>query len=197
MIGANIDSETLKKLVDESFAGAAEGGSIASPASKYYGGETRLEGNGHGPQTVFIGFGTTTTTSSAELATLSAYLSTTPSVKWAKGLSPVAKGIPEGSTVQSVYLPYSDASLFGLLVQAETPEGVKEAGKVAVEALRNAAKGLEAKELGGAVRRAKLAKASAVEGREGLVNVLGSKVSVVHFFFGSCCADGLVDLRWC
>ncbi|KAF9446857.1 LuxS/MPP-like metallohydrolase [Macrolepiota fuliginosa MF-IS2] len=175
VIGTNIDSSTLNKLVEQSFTAAtAAEGSTAAPASKYFGGETRLEGSG-GPQTLFIGFGAEGAPS-AELAALAAHLSTQPSVKWSKSLSPIATAIPEGAQVQSVYLPYSDASLFGLLVQAESVGGVKEAAKVAVEALRNAAKGLKEEEVKGAVARAKFAAASGVESREGLVNVLGAKI---------------------
>lgn len=176
VIGTNIDSSTLNKLVEQSFAGAsiAEGAAI-SPASKYFGGETRLDGH-EGPQTVFIGFGTTGG-HSAEIAALVAHLSTTPSIKWSKGLSPIAAAIPGGANVQGVYLPYTDASLFGLLVQAETATAVKEAGKVAVQALKKVAQGLKEEELKGAVARAKFAAASGVESREGLVNALGAKVS--------------------
>lgn len=185
VIGTNIDSSTLTKLVDASFAGAssAAGASSSSPASKYYGGESRLDGTGEGLQTVFIGFGTASS-SSAELATLAAHLSTAPSVKWSKGLSPIVAGIPEGVQVQSVYMPYSDASLFGFVVQGGTAEGVKEASKAAVAALKNAAKGLKEEELKSAVAKAKFAAASGVELKEGLIDVLASKVGLTFFFLG-------------
>lgn len=178
VIGTNIEAGTLTKLVDASFGGVGgEAGTKNDVASKYFGGETRIQAS-EGPQTVFIGFGTTSSGSSAEIAALAAHLSTTPSIKWSQGLSPIVQaGIPEGTLVQTVYLPYSDASLFGLLVQGETSEGVKGAGKVAVQALKNAAKGLGQKELEAAVKKAKFGAASQVERREGLVDVLGSKVS--------------------
>lgn len=168
----------MTKLVDASFAAAAEGAVSTPAASKYFGGETRLEGT-EGLQTVFIGFGTAGSAPSAELATLAAHLSTAPAVKWSKGLSPITAAAPAGARVQSVYLPYSDASLFGFLVQAETAEDVTEAGKIAAEALKNAAKGLKEEQLKAAVAKAKFAAASEIESREGLVNVLGSKVSSV------------------
>jgi ubiquinol-cytochrome c reductase core subunit 2 len=80
--------------------------------------------------------------------------------------------------VQSVYLPYSDATLFGLLVQGTTAAGVTEAGKAAVKALKSAAAtgGVKGEELKKAVAKAKFAAASAIDGRDGLVSVLGSKV---------------------
>ncbi|KAH9476831.1 Cytochrome b-c1 complex subunit 2, mitochondrial [Psilocybe cubensis] len=172
VIGTGIDQATLSNLVEKSLAKAAAGTSASSPATKYFGGETRLDGHG-GPQTVFVGFGTTGAPS-AELATLAAHLSTTPSVKWSQGISPISS-LPKGTSVQPVYLPYSDASLFGLLVQGTTIEGVKEAGKAAVAALKAAAKGISADELKSAVSKAKFAAASAVDTREGLVTALGSK----------------------
>jgi len=177
VIGTNIDPAKLNKLVESSFAGvaAASQGTLNAPASKYFGGETRLEGS-EGLQTVFIGFGTAGNASSGEIAALAAHLSTTPSIKWSKSLSPIAAGIPEGASVQSVYLPYTDASLFGLLVQAKTTTGVKEAGKVAVEALKKAAKGLSQEELKAAVSRAKFAAVNSTESREGLVNALGARI---------------------
>lgn len=78
--------------------------------------------------------------------------------------------------MQPVYLPYSDATLFGLLVQGSTPASVKDAGKTAVAALKAAAKGIKAEELKSAVAKAKFAAATSLDTREGLINVLGSKV---------------------
>jgi hypothetical protein len=49
--------------------------------------------------------------------------------------------------VLTVYLPNSDATLFGLLVQVSTLASVKEAGKVAVSALKAAAHGIKEEEL--------------------------------------------------
>ncbi|KIM37896.1 hypothetical protein M413DRAFT_448163 [Hebeloma cylindrosporum] len=163
VIGTGIDPATLTGLVEKAFEKASSNSSPSAPASKYFGGETRLAGNG-GPQTVFIGFGTTGAPSS-ELAALSAHLSPTPSVKWSKGLSPFSS-LPEGTSVQPVYLPYSDATLFGLL----------EAGKAAVAALKAAAQGIKAEELKSAVAKAKFAAAANVDTREGLINALGSKI---------------------
>jgi len=178
VVGTGIDTATLTGLVEKAFEKAASSSTPSAPASKYFGGETRLEGNG-GPQTVFIGFGTTGAPSS-ELAALSAYLSPTPSVKWSKGLSPFSS-LPEGTSVQPVYLPYSDATLFGLLVQGSTPANVKEAGKTAVAALKAAAQGIKPEELKSAVAKAKFTAATTVDTREGLISVLGSKVWFLNY----------------
>ncbi|KAF8170779.1 Metalloenzyme, LuxS/M16 peptidase-like protein [Pholiota molesta] len=173
VIGTGIDQATLSELVQKAFAKAKAAAPTSAPASKYFGGETRLTGNG-GPQTVFIGFGTAGP-SSPELATLAAHLSPTPSVKWSKGTSPLT-AVPEGTSAIPVHLAYSDATLFGLLVQGSTVEGVKEAGKIAVSALKAAAQGIKAEELTSAKAKAKFAAASAVDTREGLVSALGSKI---------------------
>jgi len=73
-------------------------------------------------------------------------------------------------------LPYSDATLFGVLVQGSTAAGAKEASKVAVAALKAAAKGLKPEELASAVAKARFAAANAIESREGLANVFASKL---------------------
>jgi len=178
VVGTNIEAAALNKLVDASFADVgAVNEVIETPASHYFGGETRLEAAHDGLQTVFIGFGTTNVSTSAELATLAAHMSTTSSVKWARGLSPIVQAIPEGTSVQSMYLPYSDAGLFGLVVSGRTVEGVKEAGKVAVEALKKSTKELTENELKSALAKAKFGAASAMEGREGLIRDLGAKVT--------------------
>ncbi|EAU87908.1 ubiquinol-cytochrome C reductase complex core protein 2 [Coprinopsis cinerea okayama7 len=174
VIGTGIEQGTLSALVEKAFANAANAPAPSTPATTYYGGENRAQVSG-GPQTVFIGFGQSGAPS-AELATLAAHLSPSPSVKWSKGVSPLAAAIPEGASVQSVYLPYTDASLVGLLVQAPTAAGVKEAGKAAVQALKSAAAGVEQEQLASAVAKARFAAASAVDSRQGLTATLGPKV---------------------
>ena len=84
--------------------------------------------------------------------------------------------------MQPVYLPYSDATLFGLLVQGSTPASVKEAGKTAVATLKAAAQGIKAEELKSAVAKAKFNAATTADTREGLINVLGSKVWLLDYF---------------
>lgn len=176
VVGTGIHQSTLSKLVEQSFTLANASSVVSSPASKYFGGETRLEGHG-GPQTVFIGFGSTDADSTG-LAALAAYLSPSPSVKWSQGLSPLSS-LPEGTSVQTVYLPYSDATLFGLLVQGSSPASVKEAGKLVVSAIKAAAQGIKEEELKSAISKAKFAAANATDTREGIVALLSSSVRLV------------------
>ncbi|RPD67902.1 hypothetical protein L226DRAFT_576862 [Lentinus tigrinus ALCF2SS1-7] len=108
-----------------------------------------------------------------ELAVLASHLDPTPSVKWSQGTSPIAASVHAGTSVQPVLLPYSDASLFGLLVQGQTTTDVKTAAKAAVDALKTAGSP-KGEELQKAVAKAKFSAASAFDVRDGLVSTVGS-----------------------
>jgi ubiquinol-cytochrome c reductase core subunit 2 len=172
VLGTGIDQTTLSKLVDKTLSSTPSAPALSSSPSTYFGGETRLESNG-GLESIFIGYGVAGPSDPA-IAALSAHLSPTPALKWSKGLSPLSD-MPLGTSVQSVYLPYSDATLFGLLVQGTTTAGVKDAGKLAVKALKEAG-GIKAEELKKALAKAKFAAASSVDCRDGIINILGPKV---------------------
>ncbi|KAJ7733256.1 Metalloenzyme, LuxS/M16 peptidase-like protein [Mycena maculata] len=173
VLGTGISQSTLSSLV----AAALErrtAEAVTPPTtttSGYFGGESRLETHGT-PQTIFIGFGAPGTPA-PELAALAAYLDPNPAVKWSRGSSPMLQS-PETS-VQAVYLPYSDAALVGLLIQGPSVEGVRAASKAAVAALKGTA-GVKAEELKAAVSKAKFRMASTADARAGVVEVLGSKV---------------------
>lgn len=172
VLGTGIDQDTLSSLVNSAFSNVLSSSTVSSSPSKYFGGETRLQSAG--PQTVFIGYGITGAPS-AEIAALAAYLSPNPSIKWSKGLSPLSS-LPEGASAQTVYLPYSDATLFGLLVQGSTAAIVTEASKIVVASLKAIAQGIKAEEFKSAIAKAKFTAANAFENREGLVNAIGSRV---------------------
>ncbi|OJA20781.1 hypothetical protein AZE42_07017 [Rhizopogon vesiculosus] len=174
VLGTGIDSTALTQLVEKALAGASIGSSaVESKPSTYFGGETRVESHG-GPETLFIGFGAAGPADPA-LAILSAHLSPQSSVKWSQGLSPISGAIPQGTSVQSVLMPYSDATLFGLLVQGPSAEGVKEAAKVATKALKEST-GLKGDALKMAAAKAKFAAASSLDGRDGIFSTLSTKV---------------------
>jgi ubiquinol-cytochrome c reductase core subunit 2 len=171
VLGTGIDSAVLSKLVEKNLKGhTSSTKATSSPASRYFGGETRVLSQGHGHPTIFIGYGTTGA-SSTELATLAAYLDPTPSLKWSQGSSPLAS-LPGGATAQVVYQPYSDAALFGIVIQAPTEAALKEAGQKAVAGLKN----LKGAEVHKAVGKAKFAAASALDARDGLASTLGPQL---------------------
>ncbi|KIJ18112.1 hypothetical protein PAXINDRAFT_9197 [Paxillus involutus ATCC 200175] len=165
VVGTGIDSAGLAALVDKALAGASlpTNTPLSSSPSKYFGGSTRIDSH-EGPETVFIGFGTTTP--SPALSVLSAHIAPSQSLKYPTAARP-------STTTTPVHLPYSDAVLTGVLVQGPDAKSVKEAAKAVVDKLKTP---LSAEELKIAVARAKFGAATTVEGREGLMDALGSKV---------------------
>jgi ubiquinol-cytochrome c reductase core subunit 2 len=183
VLGTGISQDTLARLVQKHLSPAPEALASTTTTTIYHGGETRVsfsEHSDHTLHTIFIGFGVAGP-SSPELSVLQAHLSPTASVKWSVGTSPLSTTLPAGTSVQPVLLPYSDATLFGLLVQGKTPEGVTEAGKAAAKAFKDAASssGIKAQDLKKAVAKAKFLAADAAEGREGLVSTFGPSVRQV------------------
>lgn len=172
VLGTGISQDALTKLVEKSLTSLSASATPSTSPSSYFGGETRVDAHG-ATETVFLGFGTAGSPA-PELAVLAAHLDPQPSVKWSEGTSPIT-GIPLGASVKSVYLPYSDATLFGLLVQGQTAEDVKAAGKAAVAALKDASN-IKAEDVKKAVAKAKFTAANSLDSRSGLVSVLGSKV---------------------
>ncbi|KAF8602225.1 LuxS/MPP-like metallohydrolase [Ceratobasidium sp. AG-I] len=169
VIGTGVDQAKLSQLVEKHFAGLPAGSATsAGGATQYFGGETRVASNGGG-QAVFVGFGAPG--ASPELAALHAHLNATPSVKWTEGTSPLA-----GIGATPVYIPYSDAALFGVLVSGPTAPEVAQNVKAAVAALKKVASGLSGEDAKKAVAKAKFAAASALEAREGLVAALAPEV---------------------
>ncbi|KAH8092173.1 Metalloenzyme, LuxS/M16 peptidase-like protein [Cristinia sonorae] len=173
VLGTGISQETLSKLVEKSLAKLASTSEVSSTPSSYFGGETRIDSH-EGPQTVFIGFGATGAPA-AELAVLAAHLSPQPSLKWSQGLSPISASIPPTASVKTVLLPYSDATLFGFVVQGETAKDVKTAASAAIAALKEVGS-IKPEDLKKAVAKAKFAAASSIEGRIGFASTLGAKV---------------------
>jgi ubiquinol-cytochrome c reductase core subunit 2 len=176
VLGSGIDQTTLSSLVSKHLASLGEASSQSTTPTKYFGGQNRRELHG-GPQTIFIGYGVAGAPS-AELAVLAQYLNPAPSIKWAAGTSPLSSAIPAGTAVQSVILPYSDATLFGLLVQSESVEGAKTASEAVVKALKEVgtSSGIKAEDVKKAVAKAKFAAASATETRDGFVSTFGPQV---------------------
>lgn len=173
VVGTGIDSARLAGLVDQAFAATPlpSGTSLLpSPASKYFGGSTRIASH-TGGQTLFIGFGSTTP--SAALSVLTAHLAPTPALKW--------PSIPSSSTTLTpVYLPYSDAALFGVVIHAPHTGDVRVAAKTVIEKLK---KPLGAEELKAAVAHAKFSAAAALESRNGVAAALGKNVGPTHCCF--------------
>ncbi|KAB5593745.1 Ubiquinol-cytochrome C reductase complex core protein [Ceratobasidium theobromae] len=170
VIGTGIDHAKLSKLVEKHLSGLApSASSTKAGSSQYFGGETRVGAHGHG-HAAFIGFGAPGGVS-PDLAVLHAHLDATPALKWTHGLSPLA-----GTSAEPVYLEYSDAALFGVLVKGETADQVGKNAKAAVAALKKAAAGLSKEDATRAIAKAKFAAAASVEGRQGLAASVAPEV---------------------
>jgi ubiquinol-cytochrome c reductase core subunit 2 len=191
VFSTGIEPSKLSKLVEKSLGSLSSSGGTASgaTASKYFGGESRVLIESHGPQTIFIGYGASGP-ATPELAVLAAHLSATPAVKWSEGEASVFSNLPKGATIQTVLLPYSDATLFGFLVQAPNSETVTQAGKAVVSALKEASTSIKAEALKKAVAKAKFTAATALDTRQGMIDAIslqmltGSKASVESAFSG-------------
>lgn len=174
VIGSGIQDATLTQLVQKALGALPSSAVSSTSATKYYGGESRVDA--HAIPTVFIGFGTSTP--SPALSVLASYLDPTPSLKWSEGVSPLSS-VPKGTSVTVVNETYSDGALFGILVQGATASLVKEAGIIAVKALKDASSGIEADGLKRAISKAKFSAASALEGREGLAASFAPQVRYI------------------
>ncbi|KAG9019808.1 hypothetical protein FRB90_005956 [Tulasnella sp. 427] len=177
-IGTGVDESLLQKLVGEHFT-ATGSGATSSPATKYFGGETRIapspESHSHAPQTVFIGFGSASV--SPELAILSAYLDPTTSLKWGQSTSPLAGLVVPGTTIKSVYLPYSDGTLAGVIIQAHDAAAVKTAAVGVAKAISDVKAGsLKGDAFNTALAKARFRLASGAEERAAQVASIGSKI---------------------
>jgi len=177
VLGTGISTESLAKLFESALSAyKAVPTSPAAPATTYHGGVARVA-SAHGPQAIFVGFGSTASASVPALHALAAHLNPAPALKWAASAAPLASAIPAGVRAHSVLLPYSDATLLGILLEGRDVAALGEGAKAVVGAFKNAAGGKVGKEeLARAVARAKFQLAAGIEGREGYVGAFGPKV---------------------
>ena len=181
VLGTGISTESLAKLFESAFSSykaptTPVPATPAASATKYHGGAARVA-SAHGPQAIFVGFGSTASASVPALHALAAHLNPASALKWASCAAPLASAIPAGVRAHSVLLPYSDATLIGVMLEGTDGAALKEGAKAVVGAFKDAAGGKVGKEeLARAVARAKFQLASGLEGRDGYVGVLGPKV---------------------
>ena len=170
VLGTGISTESLAKLFETVFsahkASAATPtlSAVPAPATAYHGSTTRVAST-HGPQVVFIGFGSTASASVPALHAPAAHLNPAPALKWAGSSAPVASAIPAGIKARCVLLPYSDATAIGVVLEGKDAA----AGKVSKE------------ELARTVARAKFQLAAGIEAREGYVGLLDPRCSRVRW----------------
>jgi ubiquinol-cytochrome c reductase core subunit 2 len=114
---------------------------------------------------------------SADLKALPHLLGGVSALKWTPGSTPLslaADKVP-GASAKAFLLPYSDASLFGVVVTAPTSEGVAAVAKDVAAAIK-AAGSAKDEEVKRAVAKAKFADATALESSAGLIATAGASV---------------------
>jgi ubiquinol-cytochrome c reductase core subunit 2 len=183
ILGTGISTESLTKLFEtavsahKASATKPTPSAASAPATAYHGGAARIASAAHGAQTIFVGFGSTASASVPALHALAAHLNPAPALKWAGSAAPVASGIPAGVRAHSVLLPYSDATLVGVVLEGTDGAALREGAKAVVSGFKDAAAGKAGKEeLARAVARARFQLAAGVEARDGYVGALGPKV---------------------
>ena len=188
VLGAGISTDVLSKAVQKAFgSGSASGsGSGLNPGSStYYGGEQRVPLDLHASPvaqpTMVIAYGSSSAPS-AELKVLPHLLGGHPSIKWSPGASPLsqAAGKVPGASAEAFLLPYSDASLFGVVVTAPTSAGVATVAKEVGAVIKSAGKGVKDDEIKRAIAKAKFAEATALERTASLIATAGPAVSLMN-----------------
>jgi ubiquinol-cytochrome c reductase core subunit 2 len=182
VVGTGISTEALEKAVAKAFGGASASGSASSSgsATQYYGGEQRLPLDVHanGQPTMILAFGSTESSAAPALAVLKNVLGGESDLKWVPGTSPLALAAEKvpGGKAKAFLLPYSDATLFGVVISAPTSEGVKALATEAAAAIKGLGQVSE-ETVKKAVAKAKFEVASAVEDKQSLIALAGPQVS--------------------
>ena len=156
-------------------------------STTYYGGEQRVPLDAHaGPlaqPTLVIAYGTSSAPT-PEQKVLQQLIGGETSVKWSHGSSALAQAAAKvnGASAKSFLHPYSDASLFGVVVTAPTSEGVAAVAKDVTAALKAASKA-SGEEIKRAIAKAKFADAISREQQLGLVQTAGPAVCPFYSIF--------------
>jgi len=145
VLGTGISTESLAKLFERTFSSyKAPATRIPTmptvPVTKYHGGAARVA-SAHGPQAIFVGFGSTASASVPAPHALAAHLNPASTLEWASCACPLASAIPVGVRAHSVLLPYSDATLIGVIPKRNDGTALKEGAKAVVSAFKDTAGG--------------------------------------------------------
>ena len=191
VLGSGVEQSSLQRLVQQHFGSAAAGGRLSTESTSYYGGEVRVNSVNHAALDTYVLAFKGASSDSVELDVLRYILGGESSLKWSTGASPlsqVSSNSNSGASAKAFNLSYSDAGLFGIIVQAPESELTKVA-TTAVEQLRKIAKGdgVDAEAVKRAVAKAKFAVANAAESRIGSIEVAGAQVRALgRFIFVEC-----------
>ena len=185
VLGSGISTDALSKAVQSAFgAGSAGSANLSSGSTEYFGGEQRLPLDLHagGPTvqpTMIIAYGTSEAVTPA-MKVMPYIIGGDSSVKWNPGTSQLSVKVAAvpGATAQSFVLPYSDASLFGIILSAPTSEALSELAKSAVDDIKKVQGGKLGKDIvKRSVAKAKFAEATTLERVDTMLPSAGPAVS--------------------
>lgn len=175
LVGTGIEHEILANLADTYLSGLTSG-SVNLEASKYYGGESRIDAvSSKGEYVLAFEGAAANTTEYAALQVLRQALGGEVTVQHTIGsgiLAQAAAKFAAGTEIRAFNLGYSDAGLFGVQVSAATSE-TGAAVAAAAEQLKAVAKGLSADDFSRAVAQAKYAATAGFESRLDRLETLG------------------------
>lgn len=139
IVGSGLAHSEVAKWTGEFFGDLSSGPGLTSPASKYYGGEQRIEKDA--PASFVLGFpGTAAGTQfKPEFKVLAHLLGGKSHVKWNTGSSFISKAIAplEGVNAEANHLSYSDAGLLYITIGGPDAQLAK-AGEAVVKAIEAA-----------------------------------------------------------
>jgi ubiquinol-cytochrome c reductase core subunit 2 len=183
ILGTGISTESLAKLFETAFsahkasAATPTPSAVPAPATAYHGSTTRVAsaawptGSFHRLWQHRVCFGTR-----IARARRTPESCTGAQMGWQFGARRV-RDTGGHQCARSVLLPYSDATLIGVVLEGKDGAALKEGAKAVVGAFKDAAAGKVGKEeLARAVARAKFQLAAGIEAREGYVGAFGPKV---------------------
>jgi len=176
-IGLNVDNSLLSRELGKHFTNSPSS-SNSTPATKYFGGESRAEGatsSGH----LAIAFegahiGSEHTLS---LIVLQHLLGGQIHLKWGSGVSPLSKiAASQQAQVAAFNFSYSDSGLFGIYITSPT---IAETTNLALAELRKLSTTVATDDLKRAIAQAKFTTLASTENSLTTVISLGTKVSLL------------------
>ncbi|ORX92209.1 LuxS/MPP-like metallohydrolase [Basidiobolus meristosporus CBS 931.73] len=177
VVGTGVQKDQLDELVQQHFAKLNQGVKAKSAATKYYGGESRLEAAGE-QSTLALAF-EGASLSSAEylkLQVLRYIIGAEKTTKWGAGVTATSAAVSKvpGASASTFNIGYSDAGLFGILVNSSA-EQAQNLTQTAIDQISKAAAGVSEEDLKRAVANAKFETAQLVDTRLGRGQIIGEQ----------------------
>ena len=150
VLGTGISTDLLAKLFKSASSYKAPATHIPMtsvvPVTTYHGGVACIASM-HGPQAIFVGFGSTASASVPALHALVAHLNLASALEWASCACLLASAILVSVRAHSVLLPYSDAALISVMLEGNDGTVLKEGAKAVVSVFKDTVGGKIKKEL--------------------------------------------------